>query len=201
MVEAVVWDIGNVFAIWDPVSYYERRLGAEGCARFFAESGIEAVNVELDLGAPARQTLEAHAALHPDWADEIRLWFDDWGEMFRAPVPGMAELFAEVKATGVRMLALSNFGGETFEIAKEMHPVLAGFDEAYVSAHLSCIKPDPAIYAALENGSGLSGAALIFVDDKAENIAAAEARGWKGHVFDGANGWRARLGAEGVLPQ
>ena len=201
MVEAVVWDIGNVFAIWDPVSYYERRLGAEGCARFFTESGIEAVNVELDLGAPARETLEAHAARHPGWADEIRLWFDDWEEMFRAPVPGMVELFEEVKATGVRMLALSNFGRETFEIAKAMHPVLTGFDEAYVSAHLSCVKPDPTIYAALEDGSGQSGDALIFVDDKAENIAAAKVRGWKGHVFDGADGWRARLGAEGILPR
>jgi 2-haloacid dehalogenase len=199
MVAAVVWDIGNVFAIWDPVSYYERRLGPDGCARFFAESGIDAVNEQIDLGAPARETLAAHAALHPDWADEIRLWFDDWAEMFRAPVPGMVELFEEVKETGVRMLALSNFGSETLEIARQMHPVLTGFDEAYVSAHLRCIKPDPAIYAALEDGSGLSGAELIFVDDKAENIAAAEARGWKGHLFEGADGWRARLGAEGIL--
>ncbi len=200
MIKAVVWDIGNVLGVWDPEGYYDRRLGAEGRAAFFVETGIEAVNLEVDRGAPARETLYAHAEAHPRWADEIRLWIDDWAEMFREPVPGSADLFAEVKATGIAMLALSNFGAETFEIAKELHPVLKEFDEAYVSAHLKLIKPDPAIYAALETGSGLSGDALIFADDKAENIAAAEARGWKGHLFDGASGWRARLQAEGLLP-
>jgi len=199
MVEAVVWDIGNVLGIWDPVSYYDARLGPERRVAFFAETGIEAVNLEVDRGAPARETIHAHADAHPDWADEIRLWIDDWAEMFKAPVPGAAEVFDEVKATGIRVLALSNFGAETFEIAKDLHPVLTGFDEVYVSAHLKLIKPDPAIYAALEDGAGLTGAALLFADDKAENIAAAEARGWRGHLFEGAAGWRERLVAEGVL--
>lgn len=199
MIEAVVWDIGNVLGYWDPKGYYDRRLGSERRAAFFAETGIETVNIEVDRGAPARETIYAHAAAHPAWADEIRLWFDDWAEMFREPVPGSAELFEEVQATGIRVLALSNFGAETFEIAKGLHPVLTRFDEAYVSAHLKLIKPDPAIYAALEDGSGLSGGSLIFADDSARNIEAAKARGWHAHLFEGAEGWRARLVAEGVL--
>ncbi|MEM7753187.1 MAG: HAD-IA family hydrolase [Pseudomonadota bacterium] len=200
MVDAVVWDIGNVLGIWDPEGYYDARLGPEGRARFFAETGIEAVNLEIDRGAPARETLVALAAQHPDWANEIMLWIEDWATMFAAPVPGAADLFDEVQATGIAMLALSNFGAETFEIAKEIHPVLTRFDTPYVSAHYKLIKPDPAFYAALEEGSGLSGDVLLFVDDKPENIAAAKARGWKGHLFDGSAGWRARLFSEGVLP-
>jgi 2-haloacid dehalogenase len=199
MVEAVVWDIGNVIGIWDPEGYYDARIGREARDRFFAETGIEAVNARLDLGAPARETLAEHAARHPDWAAEIRAWFDDWGLMFARPVEGSAEVFAEVKASGVTVLALSNFWAETFEIAKGIHPVLNGFDRAFVSAHLGLAKPDPAIYAALEEGTGLSGAALLFADDRAENIAAAEARGWKGHLFKDAAGWRDRLVSEGVL--
>ena len=105
-----------------------------------------------------------------------------------------------MKASGIRVLALSNFWTETLVIAKGIHPVLQGFDQEFVSGHLGMIKPDPAIYATLEDGSGLSGPALLFTDDKAENIAAAEMRGWKGHLFEGAKGWRARLVAEGVLP-
>ncbi|MEM7717701.1 MAG: HAD-IA family hydrolase [Pseudomonadota bacterium] len=200
MVQAVVWDIGNVLGIWDPVGYYTARLGADGCATFFAETGIEAVNLEVDRGAPARETLYAHATAHPKWADEIRLWIDDWAAMFQDAVPGAAQVFDEVQATGIRVLALSNFGAETFEIAQELHPVLTLFDEVYLSARLKLVKPDPAIYAALEQGSGLAGNDLIFADDKAENIAAAEARGWKGHVFDEAAGWRSRLVQEGILP-
>ncbi len=199
MVEAVVWDIGNVIGIWDPESYYDERFGRERREQFFAETGIHDVNLRLDQGAPARQTLAEHAARHQDYAEEIRLWFDDWGAMFTEPVPGTAELFREVKSTGVKMLALSNFWVETLPIAKQLHPVLKEFDEEYVSGHLGLMKPEAGIYIALEEGSGLTGEALIFTDDKAENIAAAEARGWKGHLFDGADGWRARLVAEGVL--
>ncbi|MEM9426610.1 MAG: HAD-IA family hydrolase [Pseudomonadota bacterium] len=199
MIEAVVWDIGNVLGYWNPEAYYDTRLGRQDRLRFFAETGIEAVNVEIDRGAPARETLGALAAEYPVWADEIMLWIDDWAEMFKVPVPGAAAVFDEVQATGVTMLALSNFGAETFEIAKGIHPVLTRFDTPYISAHYKLIKPDPAFYAALEDGSGLTGDALLFVDDKAENIAAAEARGWKGHLFEGTDGWRARLVAEGVL--
>lgn len=199
MVEAVVWDIGNVIGIWGPETYYDERFGRERRERFFAETGIHAVNEQLDAGAPAAETLAAHAAKHPEFAEEIRLWFDDWGAMFTKPVPGTTEVFQEVKATGVRMLALSNFWKETLPIAKDLHPVLMEFDQEFVSGHLGLIKPDAAIYAALEDGSGLKGEALIFTDDKPENIEAAEARGWKGYVFEDAEGWRARLVDEGVL--
>ena len=29
MVEAVVWDIGNVLGVWDPEGYYDARIGPE----------------------------------------------------------------------------------------------------------------------------------------------------------------------------
>ena len=51
----------------------------------------------------------------------------------------------------------------------------------------------------LEAGSGLNGADLIFTDDRADNIAAANARGWRTHLFDGPQGWADRLVAEGLL--
>ena len=36
--------------------------------------------------------------------------------------------------------------------------------------------------------TGLAGADLFFADDKPENIAAAQARGWRGHVVDAVEG-------------
>ena len=41
--------------------------------------------------------------------------------------------------------------------------------------------------------------ALIFTDDRADNVAAAKARGWKTHLFEGPQGWADRLVAEGLL--
>ena len=51
----------------------------------------------------------------------------------------------------------------------------------------------------VEEATGLAGDALIFTDDRADNIAAAEARGWRTHLFDGPRGWADRLVAEALL--
>jgi len=51
----------------------------------------------------------------------------------------------------------------------------------------------------LEEGAGLSGAALLFTDDRPENIAAAAARGWQTHLFEGPHGWAERLVGAGLL--
>jgi 2-haloacid dehalogenase len=199
MIKAVVWDIGDIFALWEPEAFYDRLLGKERRKQFFEDTKPHAMNVDFDLGADGHTLTRAHAKKHPEWAQEIHLWIDAWPEMFSTVVPGSAEIVEALAAKGVRQLALSNFGAETLEIAKQMHPALQRFDEEYVSAHLGVAKPDPAIYEALETGSGLSGAELIFTDDKQENIDAAAARGWKTHLFKGAAGWRARLEAEGLL--
>ena len=42
-------------------------------------------------------------------------------------------------------------------------------------------------------------AGLLFVDDRADNIAMAQSRGWQVHHFEGAEGWADRLVAEGLL--
>lgn len=199
MVEAMVWDIGNVFAIWEPEGYYDTLIGPEKRAQLFAEAGLHEMNEAIDLGTNGRDAAYALAEKFPQWASEIRRWHDDWAETFRQPVAGSADLLYATKARGVRTVALSNFGAENLEVARDLHPVLREFDQEFVSAHLGVAKPDPAIYEALELGTGLSGAALLFTDDKAENIAVAAARGWKTHLFEGAEGLAERLKAEGLL--
>jgi 2-haloacid dehalogenase len=61
------------------------------------------------------------------------------------------------------------------------------------------IKPEPGIYQELETTSGIAPAALLFIDDRADNIAAAQARGWQTHLFEGPQGWADRLVASGLL--
>ena len=57
-------------------------------------------------------------------------------------------------------------GKESFAFAKTRYPVLDEFDRSYISGHMGIIKPDPAIYAAVEEDSGLSPGALLFADDR-----------------------------------
>lgn len=199
MVKAVVWDIGNVLAHWEPEAYYDRLIGRERRIRLFDEVALHEMNLAIDLGRNGRETAYACADQHPEWRDEIRRWHDDWPQTFQRAVDGSADLLRALKHGAVRCVSLTNFGAETLDLAKAIHPVLREFDQEFVSARLGLVKPDPAIYEALEHGTGLSGGDLLFTDDKPENIAAADARGWKTHLFAGAAGWRDRLVAEGLL--
>lgn len=196
---AVIFDIGNVLVEWNPERFYDRLIPAEERRRFFAEVPIEAMNLAVDRGAPLSASVEALAARHPDRADLIRHWRDSWAEMF-GPVIGLSvHLLGALRARGVPVFALSNFGRETFAIAEAMHPFLKQFERRFISAELGTIKPEPNIYAALEAATGLAPETLLFADDRAENIAAAAARGWQVHHFEGPEGWAARLVAEGLL--
>ncbi|MBK5927432.1 HAD-IA family hydrolase [Rhodobaculum claviforme] len=196
---AVVLDIGNVLVGWDPVGVYDRAIGHEARARLFAEVDLEVMNLEVDRGRPLVDAVAERAARHPAHADHILLWSTLWRQMF-APViaPSVATLRA-LKSAGVPVFALSNFGRETFAMAEADHDFLRLFDRRFLSGELGTLKPEPEIYAALEGATGLSGAALLFADDRADNIAAAAARGWRTHHFTDPAAWAARLVAEGVL--
>ncbi len=198
-IKAVVFDIGRVLINWEPEAFYHAQIGVERSKSLFDEVPLHEANLDIDRGAPFRDTIYDLAQAHPKWAAEIRLWHDRWLEMASPDIPHSVRLLRALRAKDIPVFALSNFGIETFEIALKDYPVLHEFDQAYISGQLKCIKPDPEIYEHLEQGSGLSGNQLIFADDRPENIAAADARGWKTHLFTTPNLWADCLVREGLL--
>jgi putative hydrolase of the HAD superfamily len=52
------------------------------------------------------------------------------------------------------------------------------FDAIHYAADLGCAKPAPAFYEAIEARTGLAPDELFFIDDRADNVAGAQARGW-----------------------
>ena len=60
------------------------------------------------------------------------------------------------------------------------------------------MKPHADIYAEAERRFGLVPAATVFIDDRADNIEAARARGWAGIVHSGHDSTREALHALGV---
>ena len=198
-IEAVVFDLGNVVVEWNPEAYYDARIGRAAREAMFAETGIHAVNLQIDEGAPFRDTIYALAERFPHWADDIRQWHDDQFAMTQPVIWPTLDLIGALKARGVPVFALSNWGDESFDRAVAHYPFLGGFDRAYVSGKLKMKKPDPAIYAHVEADCGIAPGRLLFTDDRAENIRVAAARGWQVHLFDGARGLEQRLRNEGLI--
>lgn len=199
--EAVIFDIGNVLLEWHPERFYDRVIGPEARERLFAEVDLAAMNEAVDRGALFRETIYETADRHPRWHDEIRMWHDRWIEIAAPVIPQSLALLRRLRAKGVPVFALTNFGVHSFAFAQQHYGWLDEFDRRYISGHMGVIKPDPRIFEMVEADCGITPTRLLFTDDRADNIAAAEARGWQTHLFAGPRAWAARLVQAGLLTQ
>lgn len=198
-VEAVIFDIGNVLTRWQPEVFYDRVIGAARRRALFDAVDLHRMNDDIDAGALFRETIYDWAERHPEWAPEVRMWYDRWIELASPRIEGSIALLRALRGKGVKVFALTNFGRHSFAEARPKLDFLAEFDRTYVSGEMGVIKPDPRIYQMVEADCGLAGDRLLFADDRADNIAAAADRGWRTHQFETWQGWAARLVAEGLL--
>ena len=89
----------------------------------------------------------------------------------------MFGLAARLRAThGVYLL--SNVGELHWERLRSAYRIHEVGHDAIASYLTGFMKPDPAIYLEAERRFGLDPARTVFIDDRAENVAAARARGW-----------------------
>ncbi|OAN69273.1 haloacid dehalogenase [Jannaschia sp. EhC01] len=200
-IDAVIFDIGNVLIEWQPERHYDRVIGEDRRRAMFAAVDLHAMNDRVDRGENFRNVVQVTAATYPEFRDEIMLWHDEWLHMASPVIPHSVSLLRNLRRRSIPVFALSNFGIETFDIAKPEYPFLTEFDRAYISGHMGVIKPDADIYARVEADCGLAPERLLFTDDRVDNIAAAAARGWQTHLFEGPRGWAEKLVAEGLLDE
>ncbi len=198
-IQAVIFDIGNVLIEWQPERFFDSVMGKERRCEMFAAVDLHAVNDEVDRGGDFKGLIYDAADTYPEWRDEIRLWHDRWIDIAAPAIPHSVRLLRALRAKGVPVFALTNFGKQTFDIAEPVYPFLGDFDRRYVSGHMGVIKPDATIYQMVEDDCGLAPGSLLFADDRIDNITAAQDRGWKTHLFEGPQGWADCLVAHGVL--
>ena len=200
-VQAVIFDIGNVLIEWQPERFYDATIGPDRRRSMFADVDLHAMNDRVDSGGDFAGEIQRTASEFPAHAEAILMWHSHWLDMARPEIPHSVRLLRALRARSVPVFALSNFGLEPFQMARGVYPFLEEFDRLFLSGEMGLTKPAPRIYEMLEDRSGLPPASLLFTDDRAENIAAAAARGWQTHLFDGPDEWAQRLVAEGLLQQ
>lgn len=198
-VHAVVFDIGNVLLEWHPERYFDRTIGPERRCAMFAAVDLHAMNDRIDLGEGFRDVIYAEAEANPEWRAEIRDWYDNWIELAAPPIDHSVRLLRALKAVGVPVFSLTNFGVESYAYAQSHYDFLGEFDRDYVSGQMQVIKPDPKIYEMLEQDCGVAPERLLFTDDRVDNIAMAASRGWQTYLFETPQGWADLLVSAGLL--
>lgn len=94
------------------------------------------------------------------------------------PYPDLERVIERVHAAGVATAALSNTDAQHWAALQSVRPI-SMIRHRMASQELGLRKPDPAIYGAAEQLLGVTGPAILFFDDLPENVAAAEAVGWR----------------------
>ena len=198
-INAVIFDIGNVLIEWQPERFFDATVGKGRRREMFAAIDLHGINDEVDRGANFRDTIYAAADANPEFRAEVRMWHDNWLELATPAIPQSVRILRSLRAKGVPVFALTNFGIQTFEIAEPVYPFLGEFDRRYISGHMGVIKPDAEIYQRLEDDCGIDPATLLFTDDRIDNIRAANARGWQTHLFEGPQGCADCVVSQGLL--
>jgi len=91
----------------------------------------------------------------------------------------MTALQAALRANRIPTCVFSNTNGVAIDHIRRRYPFFAHFDHYILSYELGAMKPDAAIYAAVERALGLAGEAIVYLDDRAENVQGGLARGWR----------------------
>ncbi len=100
---------------------------------------------------------------------------------------------------GLRIGILSNMGEDTLAYMRQEFAWLGDFDHHTWSCELGIAKPDPEIYKYTCEKLGVAPAEALFLDDKAENVHAAEAVGLAGVQFKDIEQLRRELEKRGLL--
>ena len=197
---ALVFDVGNVLYHWHPRNLYSKLIDdADRLDWFLANVVTLDWHFQHDLGRPLAETTAELTARYPEHAALIAAYDPRWLETIPGPVEGMLELVDEVAGRSVPLYAITNFSAELWLRFRATAPVFDAFSGIVVSGAERLVKPDPAIYALANRRFGLASGEAAFIDDRAENVRAAEAAGMVGHHFTGAAGLRARLVDWGLL--
>ena len=175
-----LFDLGGVFFDWDPNHFYKNVFeNIEEREFFLAEVCNDQWNVQQDAG---RSIAEAELELipkFPHYEKEIKMYYKNHRKMIRGVFEESIDILKKLKDKNYDCYVLSNWSAETFAGMIDDYPFLKLFDGLLISGEDKLIKPDHAIYQLARDRFNLNPEETVFIDDKLENIQAAQEMNFK----------------------
>jgi putative hydrolase of the HAD superfamily len=184
----LILDYGNVLTFPQDQTWMDgaaRRLGAEPAAfrdaywrhRHDYDADLSALEYWRRVVADARPG--GPSLDDPGWliAADVASW-----TVYHEAVWTLADAF---RAAGGRTALLSNSGPEMMAHVRTARPLEPRFDAVIISCEVGLAKPDAAIFRLCLERLGLPAGAVLFVDDRADNIEGAARVGLRTLHFEG----------------
>jgi FMN phosphatase YigB (HAD superfamily) len=194
-----IFDLGKVLVDFD-YTIAAQKIAARSDlapADLHAFLGNSPLLVDYESGRLTRQELYETVCKAIGFRGDLAEFGGYFAQIF-TEMPGTIALHAELRRRGFKTFIFSNTNDLAIEHVRRDFPFFAHFDGYIFSYEVGAMKPLPAIYAAMEKMCGHAGADLIYLDDRAENIAAGAARGWRTILHETPEKTRAALAGMGI---
>ena len=195
-----IFDLGKVLVDFD-YTIAARKIAARSSkapADLHAFLGSSPLLVEYESGRLTRRQFYKAISAAIGFAGGL----DEFGGFFAdifSELPLMTALHAELRQRGFKTYIFSNTNDLANEHIRRNFPFFANFDGYIFSYEVGAMKPQPEIYVAMEAMTRKSGAELIYLDDRLENIVTGAARGWRAILHESPEKTRQALADLRVL--
>ena len=178
--KAVVFDLGKVLVHFD-WSIAARRmsprcnLSPEQLLSVFDYSPLV---VDYEMGRVTDEQFYAEVVKLTGFQGNFGEFADLFGNIF-SEMPEMIALQAELRQRAIPTFIFSNTNALAIEAVRANYPFFANFDGYVLSYEHGAMKPHAPLYEVVERMTGQSGADLLYIDDRQENVEAGRSRGWQ----------------------
>jgi FMN phosphatase YigB (HAD superfamily) len=181
--DALVFDVGGIFILHDNERLF-RRLAAS-CSAVDAVDRIREAALDSDITTGARPVRELYDELVRDlrYKRDWQGFLVDWSSHFSVD-RAMLALLGTV-ARDNRVLLFSNTNREHWDHVTHLATGALGRHEAYLSHVIHDMKPNASAFRLVASRAGIRPERALFIDDLAENVAAARALGFRVHLYTG----------------
>jgi FMN phosphatase YigB (HAD superfamily) len=190
----IVFDLGKVLVDFD-YSIAARRIAArstqppENLHAFLSSSPAL---IQFESGLITRQKFFDLVQNATGFLGDLAEFGALFADIF-SPLEPMIALHAELQRRGFKTYIFSNTNDLAIEHIRRDFPFFQNFDGYILSYEVKTMKPDAPVYQALEQMTGKRGNEIIYIDDRAENIAGAVERGWRTILHESPEQTRAAL--------
>ncbi len=200
-IKNIIFDFGGVLVDWNPRHLYLKVFegDVQKTEEFLNEVKFYSWNLRADHGESFESIFSDIKKTKPELEKLARVFLDRFIESIKGPIQGSVDVLERLHLSKIPLYGLTNWSSETFPKAKAHFKFFSIFKDILVSGDEKLLKPDPKFYQLAQKKFNLNPSETLFIDDKKENVVAAENEGFKGHHFLNPEGLEADLKSCGLL--
>lgn len=185
MYQAIIFDLGNVLLeiSFIRVCRYWAGITGHDPQELYANFPEDDIFAGFEKGQVSPEVFRHHVMMKMGCSMNDTEFDNGWNSIFVGPVPGIQTVMAQFKKS-YRLVGLSNTNSIHAAWWQAPYGSLTGMlERLFVSHEIGVRKPDPRAYEIVLDYLKLRPEATIFIDDKEENVDAANRLGIKGLVM------------------